>query len=60
MFCRKLTAEEKEQKLAAMLANARDRDEQRNRNIQQYRAEDEREKKKMNEQLKTHNADFVK
>jgi len=60
MCPRKLTAEEKEQKLAAMMANARDRDDQRHRNVQHYRAEDEREKKRMSEQLETHDADFVK
>jgi hypothetical protein len=57
---RKLTHEEMERKRAEMMSNARERDEQRHKNIEQYQLEDEREKKRASKQVETHNVDFVK
>jgi hypothetical protein len=49
-----------ERKRLEMMSHARERDEQRHKNVQQYKLEDEREKKKAREQRDSHDVDFVK
>ena len=43
IFFRKLTAEEREKKLAEMMDNAKWRDEQRRLNVKQYKQEEKKE-----------------
>lgn len=49
-----------ERKRAEMMSNARERDEQRRKNVEQYVADDEREKQQQMERQQTYDPDFVK
>ena len=44
---RKLTAEERERKLQEMMDNAKWREEQRSRNVEQYKQEDDKESSRL-------------